>query len=368
LSRIRLISREHFAYTLFMISRTFLTELKQPPSTPPLSMLRVTRFRDHDELSSMIQGGESEFIQRCPGAFSGRFTILGLDTATIQIGEMDLPYLGRGSPSGDRLVFVLHLKPLHGYVWKGRPLPPGFIVALPSGSEHQDLTPGGSTWAAISFHRDRLERAFTAFDPARRPAGPGESQVLVPRRDAFDVLRRQLAAVLASVRADPSLLEVADARRGIEESLLSALGTAVGTASQSSAPGYGAAARTRVTKRVEAYLSSNPSEAIYLADLCAVAGIGERALRYIFEERYGMSPVRYLKVRRLHRVRRALRRAEPERNTVSSIARRFGIWHLGRFASEYKALFDESPLETLKKICPIDRRRGAPHVPQGLRD
>jgi AraC family ethanolamine operon transcriptional activator len=100
---------------------------------------------------------------------------------------------------------------------------------------------------------------------------------------------------------------------------------------------------------VEAYLASNSQESLYLADLCSVAGVGERTLRYTFQERYGMSPVRYLKLRRLHQVRRALRRADPDLNTVQSVANRCGIWHLGRFASEYRSLFNESPLETLKK-------------------
>src|SRR2546425_10106416 len=90
-------------------------------------------------------------------------------------------------------------------------------------------------------------------------------------------------------------------------------------------------------------------EAVYLSDLCAVAGVGERTLRTVFQETYGMSPVQYLKLRRLHQVKRALRRADSDLNTVQSVANRFGIWHLGRFAVEYRALFGESPLETLKK-------------------
>ena len=71
-------------------------------------------------------------------------------------------------------------------------------------------------------------------------------------------------------------------------------------------------------------------------------------------ETYGISPVRYLKLRRLHQVRRALRRADGESNTVQSVAQSTGIWHLGRFAVEYRELFGESPLETLRTF-----RRGA---------
>ena len=120
--------------------------------------------------------------------------------------------------------------------------------------------------------------------------------------------------------------------------------------------------------------SAASGETLYLADLCAVAGVGERTLRYIFQERYRMSPVQYLKLRLMHQVRRALRRADPDLNTVQSVANRCGIWHLGRFASEYRALFNESPLETLRKTRPPEGpaglpaatpepRRGTPAVP-----
>ena len=76
-----------------------------------------------------------------------------------------------------------------------------------------------------------------------------------------------------------------------------------------------------------------------------------------------MSPVRYLKLRRLHQARRALRRADPDLNTVQTIANRCGIWHLGRFAHEYKALFNEAPLETLRKVCPVERPDRLPAAP-----
>jgi AraC family ethanolamine operon transcriptional activator len=100
---------------------------------------------------------------------------------------------------------------------------------------------------------------------------------------------------------------------------------------------------------VEAYLSVKTSDTVYLSDLCSVTGVSERTLRTVFQEHYGMSPVQYLKIRRMHHVRRALRRADSDRNTVQGVANRYGIWHLGRFAAEYRSLFGESPAETLKK-------------------
>ena len=95
---------------------------------------------------------------------------------------------------------------------------------------------------------------------------------------------------------------------------------------------------------------SAEGETVYLADLCGVTGVSERTLRTVFQESYGMSPVQYLRLRRLHQVRKALRRADADLNTVQSVANRFGIWHMGRFAVEYRRLFSESPLETLKEV------------------
>jgi AraC-like DNA-binding protein len=61
------------------------------------------------------------------------------------------------------------------------------------------------------------------------------------------------------------------------------------------------------------------------------AEVSERTLRTAFEEYYSVGPVRYLKLRTLHQVRRALKTADPSLTTVTEIATQFGVWELGRF-------------------------------------
>jgi len=340
----------------------------EPLATPvPGPFLQSTRFGDHDELSSLIRGAQSEFIQRSPGAFKGEFTSVCMDNGTVQFGQVGLSYLCRGAPSGDRLMVILHLKPQSDYVWKGQNLDPRSLIVLPPHTEHQDITPANSYWALVSFDRAHLERALACLHGVEPILRSQTSRILLPQPGSFEVLRRRLKAVHAAVRADSSFLKVPEARQSVEESVLSALALALGSASRVRPPGYGAATRTRIIRQVEAYLSAAPGESLYLADLCAVAGVGERTLRYIFQERYRMSPVRYLKLRLMHQVRRALRRADPDLNTVQSVANRCGIWHLGRFASEYRALFNEAPLETLRKACPMERSARGPAAPPAPR-
>jgi AraC-like DNA-binding protein len=62
-----------------------------------------------------------------------------------------------------------------------------------------------------------------------------------------------------------------------------------------------------------------------------------------------MSPKRYLWLRRIYLARRALRRGDSERTTVTETAFNYRFWELGRFSVGYRSLFDESPSTTLRR-------------------
>jgi transcriptional regulator GlxA family with amidase domain len=62
-----------------------------------------------------------------------------------------------------------------------------------------------------------------------------------------------------------------------------------------------------------------------------------------------MGPIRFLTLRRMHLVRRALLLAGPSEKTVTRIATDQGFWELGRFSVAYRALFGEPPSETLRR-------------------
>ena len=84
-----------------------------------------------------------------------------------------------------------------------------------------------------------------------------------------------------------------------------------------------------------------------IVDICRTLGVSERTLQYAFRAYVDMSPLVYLRLRRLNRVRATLRASDPQTTTVTAVAMRFGFLHLSRFALDYKQLFGELPSATL---------------------
>lgn len=111
--------------------------------------------------------------------------------------------------------------------------------------------------------------------------------------------------------------------------------------------------RSRVIARTLQLIEANEGQPLFIGDLCRATQVSERTLRNIFHELFGVGPMRLLKVRQLREIRAALLRADPQRDTVTRIAARFGIWDFSLFARNYKALFGESPSRTLR-MPPID--------------
>lgn len=62
--------------------------------------------------------------------------------------------------------------------------------------------------------------------------------------------------------------------------------------------------------RARTYMLENIDDAISVHRLSSALGVSERTLRNGFQDLYGMSPSKYLKTVRMHRVRRALQQGQ----------------------------------------------------------
>ena len=107
-------------------------------------------------------------------------------------------------------------------------------------------------------------------------------------------------------------------------------------------------ASTAVAKWAIDLMHEHPEKPWNTADLARATGVSARALQRSFERSDLPSPMTYLRQVRLHRVHAELAANSPDSATVTTVAGRWGFVHLGRFASQYRQLFGETPSETLR--------------------
>jgi len=104
----------------------------------------------------------------------------------------------------------------------------------------------------------------------------------------------------------------------------------------------------RILKEARGLLDESLDLDLKLSDTANHLGVSQRTLEYTFKQNLGMTPKGYLQILRLHAIRDELKLADPRVTKVSDVALKYAFFHMGHFASEYKKLFGETPVETLK--------------------
>ncbi|OWT74490.1 MULTISPECIES: helix-turn-helix domain-containing protein [unclassified Achromobacter] len=118
----------------------------------------------------------------------------------------------------------------------------------------------------------------------------------------------------------------------------------------------------RITTAALAFVDANPHEPLTVMKLCLALKVSRTYLQRSFLEIYGVSPLAYLRMRRLNDARRALKAAQGTDVTVAEVAMGNGFFHCARFAKHYFQQFGELPSATLGR--PSRPARTAP-VPDG---
>lgn len=111
-----------------------------------------------------------------------------------------------------------------------------------------------------------------------------------------------------------------------------------------------AAPTPRPVRAVVDYVEAHRGEFFSVAELAAVAGVGERTLVAAFRRHLDTTPAAYLRGVRLDQAyRELLTNGAAAGESVTAIALRNGFAHLGRFASHFRRRFGESPSEVLRR-------------------
>ena len=105
----------------------------------------------------------------------------------------------------------------------------------------------------------------------------------------------------------------------------------------------------RVVRDAMNYMDAHLGEPITMESIARSVHMSVRSIQQGFRDELGMSPMTYLRDRRLERAHDELADALPSDGvTVTEVANRWGFHHLGSFAVEYRKRWGTTPSETLR--------------------
>jgi AraC family transcriptional regulator, ethanolamine operon transcriptional activator len=301
---------------------------------------------DPDELSASVPAWDAELTQLRTGAFSAQMTFIQLESVFVTSGKWDQPLLMKAaSPRG----CVTVNRPGRGSApvkYRGHVIEDDECYVSGSAAEGECMNMGIQCPTGLSVHLDALHESW--LDRPELLATRGMN-VCKAGLTSVTSLFNGIAWIVAAVAEYPDTIARAEVRLSLADQLLArvdAFGAREFPVSQDR--------ETRIRRRLgveraREYINRNLTEPIRLSHLCRYARTGSRSLEYGFMEAVGLSPMVYVRVTRLHRVRRMLRSRTTGQRSISEIAMDCGFWHLSQFAMDYKALFGESPSITVRR-------------------
>jgi AraC family ethanolamine operon transcriptional activator len=324
-------------------------------AAPQAFSMSITRAVDIDEFLEAIRGYRVQLMQIDKGPFVAQAVqaqLAGVLLLTTQFGRA----MARSAdPPSEKMTFAMATSMVPA-LWQGSRLDPHDLLVLTPGAEIDIVSQAGHGMAGASFPQELVKEIADRLGWI--PTADESTNLLVAlEHNKAASLRAILGAVFSEAVAKP-FNALADAwALSKQESLLRALLQCT-SAPAPSARSVSNGERARVLNAALAAINDRPEEILTVGDLCRIARASERTLHYAFTERFGLAPAQYMKARRLNGARNDLSREHEPIVKIADVANKWGFWHLGQFAKDYRSWFRELPSETYERKHGANPRRG----------
>jgi AraC-like DNA-binding protein len=303
-------------------------------------------FSDPPSYQAAISPADLEFLPTAGGQFRAEMTKVRMDQLWMDRFYRNLPSIVMGAMKPGRRVFTFFTSEAGTLRHSGMEVSSGDIIVNNFDEMHQQ-TEAEFHLGSMSLTPLQLDAACRAII-GREFSGSLLKHLVRPNAALMSRLIELHDTVAHIATTMPEILEVPEAARSLEQQLIHVLVRCL-SEGLSLQVNDGSLRREQIVSRFEEYLEAHPKKPLYLPEICAAVHASERTLRAACEEHLGMGPIRFLALRRMHLVRRALLDADGTSNTVTRVAIDHGFWELGRFSVAYRAFFGETPSVTLHR-------------------
>jgi len=305
-------------------------------------------FDDFEAFQVAMVGWDIDWRQLDAGPLRATLFRLASGPATLTHLTFNRSFLQRGnSPPG-----VTFGVPSRGpeFDWCGTPVRETHLIRFSPEAEYEAVSHQGFGAHALSYTEHYLnELAHTLGLAHVSQQLAGGLQAWRTDGRVLATVRSRLRSICAEVEGRPQALGSQGLTDELAFGIPAAILEAVAAGTHTGVPS--ARLRTQGFRRAMAFIDSHVGDPLTVSQVCRESGVSWRTLNYAFRETLGLTVERYLKVRRLHGLRRELRWSGPGA-TISDIANRWGFWHIGKLAADYRAQFGELPSATRQRPSP----------------
>ena len=307
----------------------------------------VRSFQDPWEHQAFYRAANMQALVTTTGKYRSAVTRIDLHRLWMQRNETSLPQVAYVADTSTRCAIGFAADPRAPSSYRnGEELLPGILIASSIMGDHHFRMPASCRIAAMSLSPADLAAASHALTGTELTAPVVTRHVRVS--DHLMTRLRQLHETTCHLAANtPDILAHPEVARAMEEELVRAMIGCIAEA-ESNQKKSRSHLRMPVMRRFERAVGEAAGRPLYVAEVCAKIGVEERTLRNHCLEYLGITPHRYLWLRRMNQARRALSLADSAEKSVTIIANDYGFWELGRFSVAYRRLFGESPSITLR--------------------
>jgi AraC family ethanolamine operon transcriptional activator len=230
----------------------------------------------------------------------------------------------------------------------GHRIEAGDIIAIPPGGELDGRFQGHVAYAVVTAPWDLLMQRAEAFEGLAEPGFWTGPAIYSPPPEARAACKRVLQGCSSLLRALGGGVP-SSAVAFLRNELLDGVLTAVAKVQVGGGRRQGVLNAARIVRGAEDFVEGGGArQAVQIEDICLALNISRRTLYRAFHDLLGISPKAYLRLKAMSAARARLLDAGDRPTTVTQVALDQGFWELGRFAGAYRAMFGESPSETLR--------------------
>ncbi len=315
---------------------------------PSSDKIRSISTSDIDELARFQVNKNRQYTQLQAGHLQGHYLEVNLGDVQIFREMLTAGALIEAAPASAFLPFAAVLSNSDDLNFCGQQRPKNTILQATGGywdaSFKQNLN-----FVVAAFNRESFSRNIERLTGEEVPNDWLVSKACLTDPLALSRYAEGLNNIVNIVQKRPAILIKENVLRMLGDSILILAFNVLSATMPFSDKQSSQSNRLLGVRRVIDYLHCSANEVPTIPELCKIAKLSERNLQYAFKEYLGVTPIRYLRLLRLNGVRRDLLVAHPKGIRVVDVALNWGFIELGRFAGEYRQLFQELPSATLNK-------------------